>query len=334
MPMSAALQPQFHPAGFDDALRTALDDLRAGRWRSTSELLGSCRTWGVRTSRSQVLAAAVVAAHGDAVEAWLQEEPSADALMMRARVRVQQALGASRAGERGVGVLADRARAACGEAARYGPADPVPWVCLLALAQLDWPEARRRRPEHRAQPPEYMLPSGPWGLLHEADQRDPGSREAWHRMIQALRAYGANVHDVVRWICTWAPEGSPLLLLPLYLHAEHYAKERARGALTPLYWTTDPISHYTWRALEGWFWYADRTEWAPQDLNHLAQALFSTGLYPKAAQVFVAIGPFVTPEPWKYVAESPDLWLEQFERARDRCLRAGVGGMRYAARRR
>ncbi|MGR3872687.1 hypothetical protein ACUXZZ_29530 [Streptomyces graminifolii] len=334
MPMNGAVQPRFHPAGFDGALRTALDDIRAGRWRSTSELLGNCPTWGVRTSRSQVLAAAVVAAQGDAVEAWLQEEPSADALMMRARVRVQQALGAHRAGKRGVAVLADRARTACGEAAVRWPADPVPWVCLLALAQLDWPEEWRRRPEHRAQPPEGMLPFGPWALLHEADQRDPGSREAWHRMIQALRAYGVNVRDVARWICSWASDGSPLLLLPLYLQAEHYAKERARGALTPLYWTTDLISHSAWRALEGWFWYADRTAWLPQDLGHLAQALFSAGLYREAAPVFEAIGPFVTPEPWTYVAEAPDMWLEQFERARDKCLTAAAGGTRYPARRR
>ncbi|MDH6214106.1 hypothetical protein [Streptomyces pseudovenezuelae] len=334
MPMNGAVHPRFHPAGFDGALRTALDDVRAGRWRSTSELLRNCRTWGVRTSRSQVLAAAVVAAQGDAVEAWLQEEPSADALMMRARVRVQQALGAHRAGKRGVGLLADRARAACFEAARYGPADPVPWVCLVALAQLDWPEEGRRRPEHRAQPPEGMLPFGPWVLLHEADKRDPGSREAWHRMIQALRAYGVNVRDVARWICSWAPDGSPLLLLPLYLQAEHYAKERARGALTPLYWTTDLISHSAWRALEGWFWCADRTSWSAQDLGHLAQALFSTGLYAEAAPVFEVIGPFVTPEPWKYIAEAPDLWLEQFERARDKCLAAATGDTRYAARRR
>lgn len=332
--MSDALQPQFHPAGFDDALRTALDDIRAGRWRSTSTLLRSCPTWGVRTSRSQVLASAVAAAQGDAVEAWLQEEPDANAVMMRARVRVQQALNAHRAGQRGAGVLADRARAACVEAARYWPADPVPWICLIVLAQLDWPEAGRRRPEHRAQPPEYMLPPGPWGLLHEADKRDPGSREAWHRMIQALRAYGANVYDVVRWICTWAPEGSPLLLLPLYLHAEHYAEERARGALTPLYWTTDPISHYTWRALTGWFMHADRASRALQDLNHLAQALFSSGLYAEAAPVFEAIGPFVTPEPWTCVAEAPEKWLEQFERARDRCLPGAAGWPLHAARRR
>ena len=130
MPMSAVLQPRFHPAGFDDALRTALDDVRAGRWRTTSELLRQCPTWGVRTARSQVLAAA--AAQGDAVEAWLQEEPSADAMVMRARVMVQRALNAHRAGQRDAGVLADRGRAACWEAARYYPDDPVPWVCATS----------------------------------------------------------------------------------------------------------------------------------------------------------------------------------------------------------
>lgn len=330
--MSGALQPQFHPAGFDDALRGALDDVRAGRWRSMTGLLRGCPTWGVWTSRSQVLAAA--AAQGDAVEAWLQEEPDATAVMMRARVMVQRALNAHRAGQRDGEVLADRARAACWEAARYWPDDPVPWVCLLALAQLDMPDVELRRPEHRMPSPEYMLPPGPWGLLHEADKRDPGSREAWHRMIQALRAYGENVYDVVRWICTWAPEGSPLLLLPLYLHAEHYGQQRARGALTPLYWTTDPISYYTKRALDRWFIYADRASWSPLDLNHMAQALFSSGLYVEAAAVFEAIGPFVTPEPWTHVADAPERWLEEFERARDRCRSTVAGRPLRAARRR
>jgi hypothetical protein len=331
--MSAALQPQFHPAGFDDALRTALDDIRAGRWRSTSELLRNCPTWGVRTSRSQVLAAAVVAAQGDAIEAWLKEEPGANALMMRARVSVQQALNAHRAGQRGVGVLADRARVACEEAASYWPADPVPWVCLLMLAQIDWPEEEWRRPEHRAQPPEYMLPPGPWGLLHQADTRDPGSREAWHRVIQALRAYGANVYDVVRWICQWAPHDSPLWLLPLYLHVEQYTEQRARGEHSSLHWTTDPISHYIRQALTGWFSYADRAERSQLDLNYLAQALFSGAFYAEAVPVFEAIGPFVTPEPWTYVAEAPEKWLEQFERARTKCLSASVGGRARGARR-
>ncbi|MET7490474.1 hypothetical protein [Streptomyces sp. NPDC005538] len=330
--MSGDLEPRFHPAGFDEALRTALDDVRAGRWRAMSELLKHCPTWGVRTSRSQVLAAA--AAQGDAVEAWLQEEPDANAVMMRARVRTQRALTAHRAGDRDAGLLADRPRAACWEAARNWPADPVPWVCLLALARLDWPDEERRLPEHRMPSPEYLLPSGPWGLLRAADRRDRGNREAWHRMIQALRAYGVSVHDVVRWICTWAPEGSPLLLLPLYLYAEHYAEQRARGALTSLFWTTDPVSYYTGRAFEGWFRYADRSQWSQQDLNHVAQALFSGGFTGEAAAVFAAIGPFVTPEPWRYVAEAPERWLEQFERARDRCLPVASGGTWRAARRR
>ena len=109
--MSKELQPQFHPAGFDDALRPVLEDVRAGRWRSMRDLLEDCPTWGRRTSRSQVLAAA--AADGDAVEAWLQEEPHFNAVMMQARVSVERALNARRAGQRDVGSLTDRARAAC-----------------------------------------------------------------------------------------------------------------------------------------------------------------------------------------------------------------------------
>ncbi|MDH6222211.1 hypothetical protein [Streptomyces pseudovenezuelae] len=330
--MSGTVQARFHPAGFDDELRTVLDDVRAGRWRSMSELLRRCPTWGIRTSRSQVLA--VAAAQGDAVEAWLQEDRDANAVMMRARVMTQRALTAHRAGRRDGGVLADLAWKACLEAARNWPVDPVPWVCLVALAQLDSPEVSRRRPEHRLPAPEYNLPPGPWGFLHEADQRDRGNREAWHRMIQALKAYGDDVHDVARWICTWAPAGSPLLLLPLYLHAEHYGKQRASGSQTSLYWNTDPIAYYTKRALSRWFRYADPAAWSPLDLNYLAQALFSGGLTTEATPVFQVIGPFATPEPWTYMAEAPERWLEQFERARRRCLQGAAARPPHPARRR
>jgi hypothetical protein len=330
--MRGDLQPQFHPAGFDDELRTVLDDVRAGRWRSMSELLRDCPTWGVRTTRSQVLA--VAAAQRDTVQAWLQEDPDANAVMMRARVRTQRALTAHRTGQRDRGKLADHARAACGEAVRNWPLDPVPWVCLLALAQLDWPELERRRPEHCLPSPERMLPPGPWGLLYEADQRDPGNREAWHRFVQAIQAYGQNAYDIGRWASSQAPDGSPLLLLPLYLHAEHYAQQQARGALPPLYWTSDPISYYTAQALERWFKHADRASWSPLDLNHLAQALYSGGRPAEAVEVFEAIGPFVTPEPWKHLAQARDRWLEEFEHARHRCLQVAMAGPPHATRRR
>lgn len=330
--MSGTFQPRFHPAGFDSALRPVLDDVRAGRWRSMRVLLEDCATWGLRTSRSQVLAAA--AANGDAVEAWLQEDPHVNAVMMRARVLVERVLNAHRAGQRGVGSLADRARRACWEAARSWPEDPVPWVGLLALAQVDFPDAYQRRAEHRVGPWEYMLPYGPWGLLREVHDRDPGNREAWHRMLQAMQAYGENAHDFVRWVSTWAPAGSPLVLLPLYLHAEQYGKQRANGQLTPLYWTRDPVSHYTLRALAWWFPQADPTSWSPLDLNHLAQALHSGGFGEGAEEVFDAIGPFVTPVPWKYVADAPERWLEEFERARSRYVRDPATGPLHAGRRR
>jgi len=98
--MSGAFQPQFHPAGFDSALRVVLDDVRAGRWRSMKALLETCATWGLRTSRSQVLAAA--AANGVAVEAWLQEDPHVNAVMMQARVVVERALNAHTVSDSGM----------------------------------------------------------------------------------------------------------------------------------------------------------------------------------------------------------------------------------------
>jgi hypothetical protein len=330
--MSGAFQPQFHPAGFDSALRVVLDDVRTGRWRSMKALLETCATWGLRTSRSQVLAAA--AANADTVEAWLQEDPHVNAVMMQARVLVERALNAHRAGQRDAGSLADRARRACWEAARSWPADPVPWVGLLALAQVDSPDVYQRRPEHRVDSWEYMLPYGPWGLLREVQERDPGNREAWHRMLQAMQAYGANAHDFVRWVSTWAPAGSPLVLLPLYLHAEHYGIQRANGQLTPLYWTRDPVSHDTLRALAWWFPQADARSWSPLDLNHLAQALHSGGFGEGAAAVFEAIGPNVTPAPWEYVADAPERWLEEFERTRSHYVRDPQTGPPHAGRRR
>ncbi|MGW0332264.1 hypothetical protein ACWD0J_10405 [Streptomyces sp. NPDC003011] len=329
--MSKEQQPQFHPAGFDGELRAVLDDLRAGRWRSMRDVLETCDSWALRTSRSQVLAA--VAADGDAIEAWLQEQPqNCNAKMMHARVSVQRALNAHHAGQPGGASRADGARAACWEAARRWPADPVPWVALLALAKMDTPDLWRRRPEHQAPAWEYLLPRGPWGLLREAQQRDPNNREAWHRMLQALGAYRENAFDFVRWVVTWAPQGSPLVLLPLYLHSEHYGELRTQGALTTsLYWTRDPISYYTHRALHWWFAHADPASWLPPDLNHLGQALHSGG-FTEGREVFEAIGPFATPVPWKYVADKPQRWLEEFTRARRRYLRDVPSGPLHEGR--
>ncbi|MFC4463973.1 hypothetical protein ACFPH6_05245 [Streptomyces xiangluensis] len=327
----ADFRVRFHPAGFDDELRVVLEDVRAGRWRSMRDLLATTDSWTVRTARSQVLAAA--AATSDAVEAWGQEARDHHWLMMRARVLAQRALNAHRAKDPGATAVADQARFACGEAARHWPADPVPWVVLLALAQVDAVQPWRRRPEHWMPPWEPLLPYGPWGLLYEAHRRDPYNREAWHRMLQALTEYGENATDFVRWVATWAPQGSPLAVLPLHVYARVYQQRREEGVLTALYWTTDPVSHYTRRALTWWFEHADRATWSPLDLNHLAQALHSGG-FADAAPVWEAIGPCATPIPWKYVADYPPQWQEEFLRARRHYLPDAVREPVHAGRHR
>ncbi|MFJ6946775.1 hypothetical protein ACISU4_19345, partial [Streptomyces wuyuanensis] len=66
-------RPVYHPAGHDDALRAALQDLRTGRWVAMRDLLADTRDPSLWTQRTQVLAA--VAAGSDVVRAWRTEEP-------------------------------------------------------------------------------------------------------------------------------------------------------------------------------------------------------------------------------------------------------------------
>ncbi|MEU3255741.1 hypothetical protein [Streptomyces sp. NPDC006997] len=169
----------YHPAGHDDDLGVALVELQAGRWRTARQLLLATAThWALRTSRTQLLA--VAAARSDVVGVWLDEEPgSYDAQLMGARVAVERALRAHRQQHPQTLEFEFRARRDALLAARRALHDPVPWVCLLALAQID---TRQLRQEHRVDAGEPMLPSGPWGLLYEVNRRDPYNREAYHRV--------------------------------------------------------------------------------------------------------------------------------------------------------
>ncbi|MFJ8143093.1 hypothetical protein [Streptomyces sp. NPDC096013] len=307
-----------HVAGRDDDLRLALEDLQVGRWLSTKNLLAHTDSGALRTSRSQVLAA--VAANGFAVDAWCLEEPgSADALMMRARVLAQRALNAHRDGadRHALSPLIDAALRACWDGTRRWPYDPVFWVCLLSLAQLDIDPRRRIRVEHWAHPPEALLPPGPWPLLWEANRRDPGNREAYHRMLQCFHARGNGAVDFTRWVCSVAPTGSVLLTLPLYAYAEEYRSRTAGGQVSSSlgFWTNELIQYHVARARDGWFAYVtDRADCSLLDLNHLAYALTASGL-PGAGAVFEAIGPYATRAPWAQLSES-GWWQEEFLKAR------------------
>jgi hypothetical protein len=320
-------RPVYHPAGPDEPLRQAIDDVRVGRWMSTRDLLARTgEDWALRTARSQVLAA--VAARSAVVQVWLDEEPgSADARMMLARVATQRVLQAHRQRHPGAAQLEAEARQACHEAA--SAADPVPWVCLLALAQVD---GRQQRPEHRVPPPENLLPHGPWGLLEEAVKRDQYNREAFHRMLQVCSQLGASqayALDFARWVGSWAPAGSPLLVMPLYAHAEHYLFERKRGrgdALAHRQWSREDILRDTLRALVGWFDRAEPATRSQLDLNHLAHALYAARRFTDAAPVFEALGPYATQLPWAYVTddpERPELAEAEFLRARAQAIGDG-----------
>lgn len=50
-------RPVYHPAGHDNELRVAVQDLRTGRWVSMAQLLDRTDGWGLWTQRTQVLAA-------------------------------------------------------------------------------------------------------------------------------------------------------------------------------------------------------------------------------------------------------------------------------------
>ncbi|QNP71568.1 hypothetical protein IAG44_20470 [Streptomyces roseirectus] len=294
----------YHPAGHDDALRVALVELEAGRWRTARQLLLATGThWALRTSRTQLLA--VAAARSDVVGVWLHEEPHHyDAHLMDARVAVERALRAHRQRHAHTWEFEAEARRRVLAASRRAPHDPVPWVCLLALAQID---TRQQYHEHRIPAPELMMPSGPWGLLDQVNQRDPYNREAYHRLMQFFlareapwAASQAAVFDLGRSLVSQQPVGSPLLLLPAYALVEQ--RRHSRGDLLwRRQWAETPIIAYTLNAFHHWFHQTSPIMRSVADLSLLAYALWAGTKYQEAAEVFAALDPYASREPWATV---------------------------------
>ncbi|WP_255945764.1 hypothetical protein [Streptomyces odontomachi] len=324
--MSPGFRPAYHPAAHDSDLRIALQELRAGRWMSMRNLLEATTNWAVWTQRTQVLAAA--AAGTDLIDAWRSEErQSVAAAVMYGRVAVERALRAHREGSRHTQELWQSAWEACRIAARTAEDDPVPWVCLLALARLDeW----QQWPEHRTAPPEPMLPLGPWGLLAQADKRDPFNREAYHRMLQFLYirpSTGGRLTEAVNfvhWAVASAPTGSALHVLPLYLHVERYRRrDERRDKALDLHWVSEDATREARRAFYDWFDHVSPQECSLLDLSHLAHGLWGAIQFREAAWVFQALGPYYTPVPWVYRGSNPQDTteaIELFVQARTRCL--------------
>ncbi|MFE6061361.1 hypothetical protein [Streptomyces sp. NPDC056431] len=316
-------RPVYHPAGHDHALRNAVQDLRTGRWVAMARLLDETTGWDGWTRRTQVLAA--VAAGTDVVHMWRTEQPgSLAATVMHSRVTVERAVRAHRAGHARTRELWQEAWTACREAADLAPDDPVPWVGLIALAALD---GRQCMEEHRLAPPAPMLPPGPWGLLAEAEKRDPHNREAHHRMLQFVYARRpgplSEAVNYAHWAASSAPVGSALHVLPLYVRVERYRRERGHERALDLHWVAEDAVREAQRALDTWFLFCATDEASLLDLNHLAHALFGALRFTDAARVFASLGPYYTTLPWAYRTPHPDdrvLAEEVFLRARARCL--------------
>ncbi|MFJ4964600.1 hypothetical protein EES43_26845 [Streptomyces sp. ADI96-02] len=323
---AADFRPVYHPAGHDHDLRGAVQDLRTGRWVSMRNLLESTPDWALWTQRTQVLG--TVAAGSDAVRAWQAEEPrSVAAAVMHARVTVERAVRAHREQRSGAAELWRDAWEGCRAAAHLSPADPVPWVCLLALSQLD---EGQQMEEHRMAPPGPMLFPGPWGLLAESDRRDPHNREAYHRMLQFVYARQAGgslsaAVNFVQWAASSAPEGSALHVLPLYVRVERYRRENGSEKALDLHWVTEDGERDAQRALDLWFGRTQDIARSLLDVNYLAHALWGALRFADAAPVFRALGPYFTPVPWSYRSRTPaaaGAAEDVFLRARGRCLNA------------
>jgi hypothetical protein len=320
----------FHPAGLDAELRVSVTDLQAGRWMSSRELMARTGSdWPLRTARSQVLAGA--AARSDVLEHWAREDPdSVDLVMVRARVAVLRALAAARAGGPQTGVLHRMARDACWYAVRIAPDDPVPWVALLELAILDPGQALQ---EHRGQPPDRLLPAGPWWLLSQLQRRDPYSREGHHRMLRWWLHQGrpGYAQAFVSWLMEHAPAGSPLWMLPLYMHVERYRNAPKRDALLVNQWMQERCSQDAARAWGHWFLGEASEARSVLDLSHLVHALWAGNKKAQAARVFNVLGTLGSREPWESVAGTPGgghaLLLDARGQVARAVTRSRIGGM-------
>ncbi|MFE3638131.1 hypothetical protein [Streptomyces sp. NPDC059168] len=291
-----------HPARDDASLRSVLDDTAMGRWEGARELLAATGTdWDRRIFRLQVLARAGVRL--TFAETWAQAEPrSPHALALLATVQALKSMAVPRGG--GNNVAMEQAWETCDAASTALPADPTPYVVMLALLRYHSPDRDR---QWRATVQK---------VWEQVEARDRWNREAHHElltyMFPAWHGVGGEMFHWAQERCAHAPRGLPLHALPLVAlaesHRQRMEQEGHRYGLTIHPWTGNPS---TWQAWENWWAYrAPGRKHAAfhEDANYLAHALSFANHHKEAAEVFDAIGPYATDVPWSYCGDAQTLF--------------------------
>ncbi|SEC15559.1 hypothetical protein SAMN05428943_1140 [Streptomyces sp. 2314.4] len=273
-----------------------------GRWEGARELLSLTGSdWDRRIFRLQVLARAGVRL--TFADTWAQAEPrSPHALALLATVQALRSM----VGLPGKGNSPEMQQAwqTCHAAGGAMPADPAPYVVMLALLRYHSPDRDR---QWRA---------AIWGVWQQVEERDQWNREAHHELLTYMFPTWHGVSgEMFHWAqerCAQAPRGMPLHTLPLVALAESHRlrmkKEGHRYGLTVHPWTDNPSTRQAWQN-----WWTYRAPASPhaafhEDANYLAHALSFANQHKEAAEVFDAIGPYATDAPWSYCGNAKQLF--------------------------
>lgn len=291
-----------HQARDDQALRTACEDVSMGRWDGPRDLIAATGSnWDRRVFRLQILARLGVRMRW--AETWAAAEPeSADALVMLAHV---QALRAILSGEGEGKELTEEAWQTCRWAADAAPADPSPWLVLMALTRSLAPDGSLMRQ-----------------LWAEVRARDPFSREGHHEVLAYLMPRGQGsttlMFDWAHERAHEAPHGTPISTLLLVAHAEYYRHRLEQNprnyGLTIHPWVECPEID---RVLNSWWHHRPPQPHANfmDDANYLVHALCFAGRHEEAFDVFQQIGPYATRLPWAYCGDAEQLFLSHRTRS-------------------
>ncbi|MGW6919335.1 hypothetical protein ACWGB8_36800 [Kitasatospora sp. NPDC054939] len=305
--------PGFDPTFGDRPLAEACQDVLVGRWQGARDLLRATgRDWDRRTHRMRLLADA--AAGTRTVETWQAAEPgNRDATVLRAETDVMRLFNAVAAGGPPLPAVdatdrrqLDRAVRTCLLAADASPEDPVPWVSLVTLARL-----------YAGGHPQ----SGLW--WRELRARDRDNREGHHQVLRHLSArwHGSHsrMYDFARDAASFAPPGSPLLVLTQVARAEHFRSLAQNRALTPLtlsqHWKSEVAVRDLDRTCERWIRHrAFELAQDVADLNHLVHGLVMAGMTDEARHVFTLLGNRPTRVPWAYSDDPEEIFRRWYNR--------------------